>query len=445
MKKRYLNTKAGKAVLAAMTAAALLSGCGQNLSQAEKTAARSETLQAAKLSLCGGSPVPERELSLAADTAFPQMSQAPSADSYTPLNFETQRSFWFSYIDIADMLQGKSESSFRDSVGEAFAAAYNSGFNTVYVHVRPFGDALYDSDYFAPSRYYTGTPGAAPQFDALEIMVEQAHRNGLSIHAWINPLRCEKPENIGADDSFPINKWYNSQEYNGRYVVYDEQSGRLWLDPAYPEVRELIFSGVREICQNYKVDGIHIDDYFYPTTDESFDQEAFLESGRQSLSDFRLENTDLLVMGIYNTVKQCGKDLLFGISPQGNIDNNYKQLYADVKRWASEKGWCDYIVPQVYYGFDNKTQPFEQVVEEWSRLCGENTKLVIGLAFYKIGNEEEFTDTDGIIAKQIECCRKLDNYSGTALYSFKSMFFPDSGHTARVFRELDLAFRALDN
>lgn len=346
-----------------------------------------------------------------------------STGYYYPLNYKTQKAVWFSYIDLADMLTGKTESQFSNRISDAFEEVKELGCNTVYVHVRPFGDAFYDSQIFPSTRFYTGTIGDEPSFDALEIMTEKAHEAGLSIHAWINPLRCEKKENFEKmSDDCLIKQWYNSDEYFGKYLLEVKNSDQLWLNPAYEEVRNLICDGVAEIADNYKVDGIHIDDYFYPTTDESFDSLAFSQTEFVSVSDFRLENTNLLVSQMYQTVKESNPNLLFGISPQGNVSNNYQQLYADVEKWCSEEGYCDYIAPQIYYGFENEYQPFEEVATQWSEMTCDSVQLVFGLAYYKTNEEGEFSENVGTISKQLEFSMTLSNYGGVALYNYKNMF-----------------------
>lgn len=346
-----------------------------------------------------------------------------SNSTYHPLNFKCQKAVWFSYIDIADMLTNKTKTQFQKSISEAFENVKDLSCNTVYVHVRPFGDAFYNSQIYPQTRFYTGKVLENSPYDAFEIMVEEAHRCGLSIHAWINPLRCEKEEYfVDYNDEFLLKKWYNSKEYNGKYLVKVDDSERLWLNPAYKEVRKLICDGITEIIRNYNVDGIHIDDYFYPTTDENFDIDAFSQSSKTSLSDFRLNNTTALVSEIYQAVKKENENVLFGISPQGNISNNYNELYADVKRWAGEKGFCDYIVPQIYYGFENEYQPFETVLKQWNEITCDDVKLVIGLAYYKIHTEGEFMENTGIISRQFELSQSLSDFSGVAFYNYKNIF-----------------------
>lgn len=343
--------------------------------------------------------------------------------NYLPLNFETQKAVWFSYIDLADMLTNKSEMEFANEISTAFDKVKDLGLNTVYVHVRPFGDAFYNSKIYPTTRFFDGNPSDNPPFDALEIMVNKAHERGLSIHAWINPLRCEKKKYFESfSNDYLLKKWYDSSEYFGKYLLEVDNSSQLWLNPAYIDVRKLICDGVAEIVENYKVDGVHIDDYFYPTTDEEFDKFAFSQSEFASVTDFRLQNTNTLVSEIYATIKAINPDVLFGISPQGNIGNNYTQLYADVENWAKNRGFCDYIVPQIYYGFENEYQPFGEVAQKWSELTSDDIQLVFGLAFYKVNEQGEFAENTGIISLQLDFVSEFENYGGIALYNYKNIF-----------------------
>ncbi len=197
-----------------------------------------------------------------------------------------------------------------------------------------------------------------------------------------------------------------------------------YLDPSYHEVNELINNAANEILEKYNVDGIHIDDYFYPSSEEDFDREEFEKSGSSDLAQWRRDNINSMVKGLYDTVKSHGKRLKFGISPQGNIDTDYNKQYADVKLWSSEEGYADYIVPQIYYGFKNAALPFESALQQWETLTKDSgVSLIIGLAEYKLGKtdqwageigENEWIDDPDIIKKQVE----LVNSSSADGYAF---------------------------
>ncbi|MDE7279014.1 MAG: family 10 glycosylhydrolase, partial [Oscillospiraceae bacterium] len=310
-------------------------------------------------------------------------------NSYSALNFDEQKGFWITYLEYASILRNKSEKSFRSSIGKYFDNISDLGFNTVYVQVRAFGDAYYDSELFPSGEQFDGTIGTANCFDALQVMIECAHERGISVHAWINPMRTMTTSQIEKlNDSYTIKKWYNSKR--GDYIV---KSGDRWyLNPAYDEVTDLIAAGITEIAANYKVDGIQIDDYFYPTTGKSFDSTAYSAMGKgTSLSDWRIANVNKMVKKLYRAVHSANDTVVFGISPQGSVENNYGELYADVRKWCSENGYCDYILPQVYFGFDNAALPYADVIALWNSMVeNSDVKLVIGLAAYKIGAEDGY-------------------------------------------------------
>lgn len=344
-------------------------------------------------------------------------SKAPVTEDtvFEPLNYKEQVGMWLPYVRFPDYMQGKSEESFRKSVSQIMEDAAADSVNTVYFHVRPNGDAYYMSELFPKGAYLDG------DYDPLEIILEEAHKRGISVHAWINPLRLQTAEQMErVPDSFLIKKWINAGEPYVKNV-----NGRWYLDPAYPETVGLIESSVSEILRNYDVDGVHIDDYFYPTTDPEFDREAFEESGSTDLAQWRIENVNRFVKAIYDTVKGKDERLVFGISPQGNIDVDYNSQYADVRRWGSEEGYCDYIVPQIYFGFENENSPFLPTLKQWEELVDDSkVSLIIGLAAYKLGREDKWAGDAGelewindpdIIRKQIMEV-KNSTADGYALY-----------------------------
>jgi uncharacterized lipoprotein YddW (UPF0748 family) len=142
---------------------------------------------------------------------------------------------------------------------------------------------------------------------------------------------------------------------------------------------------------------------------------------------------------IYTAVKAVDPNIQVGISPQGNIENNYAYMYADVERWCAEEGYCDYIVPQIYFGYENNVKPFITTLQDWCEIAAEGgVKLVIGLGEYKIGEEQEFTDTEGIIANQIEDVSRSPACSGLAIYTYNTLFEPKEELAQRVETEKKL-------
>ena len=366
-----------------------------------------------------------------------------AVNNYTALNHSEVKGVWISYFELYPILTGKSESSFRIGIGEYYDNALLLGLNTVYVHVRPYGDAIYRSDYYPWSKYCTGYIGIDPGFDPLQVMIEEAHKRNISFHAWVNPLRCSQENDAPMiDDSYLVKEWYNHND--GDYIT--KVSSYWYLNPAYDEVTDLIALGVAEIVSKYDVDGVHIDDYFYPTKESWFDSKSFNQSGYSDLAQFRLDNCTKMVYKMYEAVKSHNRTALFGVSAQGNVHNNLYELYADVEKWSREDGYVDYMAPQIYYGFENSGQPYADVVDQWDEMLkGTGKKLIPGLAVYKIGNEDtwagngkyEWVNEKDIIKRQIEKARTADNYSGIILYSYQFIFSPESGVESAVNAEIE--------
>lgn len=350
-----------------------------------------------------------------------QLETMAVEEKYKPVNFEKQKALWFTMEDFRKAVSGKSEEEFTDDISEILTKIKDTGFNTLYLHVRPYNDAYYKSEIFPLSQALSG------EFDPLEIILEKAHNINLSVHAWINPLRCQTTDDMeNLDEKYKIKQWYDS-DMRGEYIA--EVNGRWYLNPAYEEVQQYIADGISELVQNYDIDGIHIDDYFYPTQDEDFDKTAFEKSGATDLSYWRTENINHMVQTIYDTVKEENENILFGISPQGNIEINQSSLYADVLTWCSQSGYCDYIAPQLYYGFKNESKPFKETLNEWKNLVTEESlSLVIGICTYKIGSEDEWAGTGknewiedkNIPSRQLEYA--LENDCSVAVYSMESLF-----------------------
>lgn len=351
-----------------------------------------------------------------------------SNKAYEPLNYDEQKAIWFSYIDLAEFISGNTKQEFKASIGLALDEVSKAGFNTVYIHVRAFEDAFYKSELF-PKTAYLGDN----TYDPLKIIISKAHKLNLSVHAWINPFRCGTSETVNStSDNYTIKKWYKDKNKKGKYIVSVKNDEHLWLNPAYDEVRNLVADGASEIAENYDIDGIHFDDYFYPTTEKSFDHEAFEKSGTDNLSEWRIDNINKMVKLVYDSVKKVDKNIKFGISPQGNIENDYQLQFADVKTWCSKSGYIDYIAPQVYYGYSS-TSPYKETIERWNSIkTNKNVKLVIGLAEYKVVTEDEFLNNEGIIVNQIKDAKKLSNYGGIAIYNYKNLFKADKKFSDRI-------------
>ena len=358
----------------------------------------------------------------------------PSADPNPALPAGEWRAVWVSYLEWAAM-DFSTEDAFRAGVVQLLDNCAGLGLNTVLAQVRPFGDALYRSTLFPWSHLCTGVQGQDPGFDPLDVLLQEAHTRGISVEAWVNPYRLRSsaamPPNLA--DS-------NLANTHPEWVCTVDEG--LYLNPAEPAAADYVVQGVAELVQNYAVDGIHFDDYFYPTTDESIDAAQFAASGAGNLAAWRRENVTALVRAVHDTVKAADPTLRFGISPQGNPDNDENQQYSDVTGWLASGGGdavVDYLCPQVYWGqgfalHNGSTRfAFENIVPAWLAYPrAADVALYFGLGAYRVGvgdggsNENSLSgwSTGRALADQVAFLRE-QGAGGWALYRYGSLFGPE--------------------
>lgn len=376
-----------------------------------------------------------KESGQASSSAVPSASPASQTGEAEE---ETLVGVWVPYfsLDTAEHTQEAFEEHYR----QIAQTAQEKGINAMFVHVRPFSDALYPSAYYPWSHILTGTQGRDPGYDPLQFMIDTTHQLGMEFHAWINPLRVKTAETPAAlADNNPYGTL--GAESPGYFMEYD---GGVYLNPAYPAVRSLIAGGAAEIAQNYDVDGIHFDDYFYPSEDASLDSaayEAYTQTVEQPLPllEWRAANINAMVAQVYESVKAAREEVVFGISPQGNIQND-QAMGADVKTWAAVPGYVDYLAPQLYFSFENQALPYQQALEEWAALPRhQGLKLYAGLALYKAGTDADggtWLTRDNIIALQAEAALNA-GYQGVILYSSEYL------DAAQAAKELENAMAVL--
>ncbi len=337
------------------------------------------------------------------------------------------RGMYISYLEYGEFLLGKSDDEMKLEIDTMLEKIKNDGFNLVILQVRSFSDAIYDSSYFPYSMTLTGQEGIKPGFDVLEYFISKAHSLELFLHAWINPYRVRNSSDISSiSEDNPAYEWLNTNNVK----VLDNG---VYYNPASIEVEDLIVSGVLEIIENYDVDGIHFDDYFYP--DYTIDLDSYnnyIENGGVlSIDDFRLYTINKMVKRVYDTIKEYDSSIIFGIAPEGNIDNNYSSNYADTRKWASVCGYVDYLMPQIYYGFENESRPFLETVTMWNEMVTcDKVSLIPALAFYKVGNSDkyafsgvdEWVNEDDIIKRQVVASKGLSNYLGFVLFRYEFVY-----------------------
>lgn len=323
------------------------------------------------------------------------------------------RGVWLSYYEIDVTNETSTAERYRAYLERLCADFTRYGITDVFAHVRAYGDAIYKSDVYPVSEYAAGVQGGKLPFDCLEIICSVFSRYNIRVHAWVNPYRVHNGTDINELSSDnKARQWYNPSSNEDVAIVGE----KIYFNPSSLKAQQLVVQGAAEILQKYPVAGIHIDDYFYPPNCGDFDAQqynAYLSSGgTMGLDDWRRNNVNSLVSSLYKTVKSFGSDKIFSISPAGNIDNNYQSLYADVELW-SKGGYADMIIPQIYFGFEHSTRPFDKCTDDWMALKGQGVKMPVGLALYKSGKEDayagdgvgEWTQQTNIIARQVQYLR----------------------------------------
>ncbi len=350
---------------------------------------------------------------------------------------------WVSFLDITGLLSDMSKESFEHNVDKMIENLKSIGTTDVYFHVRAFGDAFYNSK-IVPSAFGVTYPEKQNNDDYFRIVVEKCKENNIKIHAWLNPFRL-------SDSTAEQNVDYiNSLETEyGEIVATVEQ--RSFINPSSSHSEEIFSQIVMEIIENYDVDGVHIDDYFYPTTDENFDNMFFdAENSSRAIGDFRRERISNIIERVYDDIKAFDTDIVFGISPDGSLERNYDTHYLDINKMQAVANYSDYFAPQIYYGFLNETSPFESMLNEWQDVV-KLKDLIIGIAFYKVGVQDEFAGNgvdewkinQDIIVRQIDMVRKA-GCEGIAFFRYDSLFNPESDVETAVMETLNSVKVALN-
>lgn len=335
---------------------------------------------------------------------------------------EETRAIFVSYIELNKYIKGNNYEISKRNIRKMIKNIKNLKCNTIILQVRSASDAIYKSNIYPMSLNIVNTE-YDDYYDVLDYFIKESHKSNVKVIAWINPYRirttCDKTT---ITEKNPAYKYLDSD------IVYINNG--IYYNPSKQETEDLIVKGVEEVL-NYDVDGILFDDYFYPDNNiDKKDYEEYIKNNEFiEEKNYRLNIVNKMIKRVYKTCKN--KNIKFGISPDGNIDNNYNKNYADVKSWLKSNEYIDFIMPQIYYGFYNSTRDYIKVTKEWENLIeNKDIELYIALAFYKVGMEDkyaksgfnEWIDNDNIIMREILLSRNLKNYKGFSLFRYENIF-----------------------
>lgn len=335
---------------------------------------------------------------------------------------EETRAIFVSYIELNKYIKGNDYEISKRNIRKIIKNIKSLKCNTIILQVRSASDAIYKSNIYPLSLNIVNTE-YDDYYDVLDYFIKESHKSNVKVIAWINPYRIRT-----TCDKTTITEKNPAYKYLDTDIVYINNG--IYYNPSKQETEDLIVKGVEEVL-NYDVDGILFDDYFYPDNNiDKKDYEEYIKNNEFiEEKDYRLNIVNKMIKRVYKTCKN--KNIKFGISPDGNIDNNYNKNYADVKSWLKSNEYIDFIMPQIYYGFYNSTRDYIKVTKEWENLIeNKDIELYIALAFYKVGMEDkyaksgfnEWIDNDNIIMREILLSRNLKNYKGFSLFRYENIF-----------------------
>ena len=326
------------------------------------------------------------------------------------------RGVFISYIELQTYIKDKSYNESISNIENIVKNLKQNNFNTIYLQVRSHMDSIYNSDLFPVSKNIILENKES--YDVLKEFIEISKKENIDIYAWVNPYRIGTSYN---KDS----KYYTRVKDDIKNV-----NGVYYLNPASNNSRELIIDGVKEIVKKYDVKGILFDDYFYPS--KEIDLEDYNKENKNiSIEEYRLNNINTMIKSVNKEIKSINRNIEFGISPDANIDNDYNKEYADVKRWGNDNEYVDFLMPQIYYGFENESKPFAEVLEEWRKVVtNDKVKLLVALAFYKTGKidnyakkgQNEWIDNTDIIKREVLKIREKENIEGFSMFRYDNIF-----------------------
>lgn len=355
------------------------------------------------------------------------------------------RGVWVSTVANIDLNQWVDDQQYKNEIISILNRAQSLNMNTIFFQIRSMNDAMYPSELAPYSRFIKGAQGEGLDWDILRFTIDEAHKRGLELHAWLNPYRiANMPAETTHAEMLATLHADNFAKKNPHLVLKQTNApsggtATFILDPGRPEVRQYLSDVIEEVLTNYPdVDGIHFDDYFYVTTTE--DAQTFINynpTNISTLADWRRNNVDMMIKNVHDIVEDFnitnGKKVKFGVSPGGIWANksthpdgsnstgwqSYSSLYADTRKWVKEE-WLDYILPQLYWDFGAPSSAFEVLVDWWREVVSDvNVDLLVGLGFYRYTDNTPWTNED-IFVEQLRYISQYAEVAGHVTFSFRT-------------------------
>lgn len=355
------------------------------------------------------------------------------------------RGVWVSTVANIDLNQWVDDQQYKNEIISILNRVQSLNMNTIFFQIRSMNDAMYPSELAPYSRFIKGAQGEGLDWDILRFTIDEAHKRGLELHAWLNPYRiANMPAETTHAEMLATLHADNFAKKNPHLVLKQTNApsggtATFILDPGRPEVRKYLSNVIEEVLTNYPdVDGIHFDDYFYVTTTE--DAQTFINynpTNISTLADWRRNNVDMMIKNVHDIVEDFnitnGKKVKFGVSPGGIWANksthpdgsnstgwqSYSSLYADTRKWVKEE-WLDYILPQLYWDFGATSSAFEVLVDWWREVVSDvNVDLLVGLGFYRYTDNTPWTNED-IFVEQLRYISQYAEVAGHVTFSFRT-------------------------
>jgi uncharacterized lipoprotein YddW (UPF0748 family) len=350
------------------------------------------------------------------------------------------RAAWIATVDNIDWpsKKGLPDDSQKAEFIRILDLHQRNGLNAIIMQIRPATDAFYPSPYEPWSEWLSGVQGKppSPYYDPLQFMIEETHKRKMEFHAWCNPYRADF--SIGKASIAPS---HITRVHPQWFLDY---GGKKYFDPGNKEAQDFVVEVIKDITGRYDVDAIHFDDYFYPyriAGKEFPDSLSYVQYGRgMQKDDWRRSNVDSIIYKLFTVIRKTKPHVQFGISPFGvwrNADKdprgsntkagqtNYDDLYADILLWL-QKGWIDYVAPQLYWEMGHKAAPYEVLIDWWSKhTYGKH--CYIGLGIYRANGRDAAWKDSTLLPRQIEMLRNTPNMHGMIFFSTKSFFNNPNG------------------